>query len=57
MYGMLTQECEDLKKLMGEVSSIFTENGLCNIICEQARDKIQLYNWSNPCAQGEVSVL
>ena len=36
MYGAVTEECDDLKRVMGEVLSLLTGNGLCNIICKLA---------------------
>ena len=39
MYGSSTEECDDAKKVMGEVLSILTWNGLCNILCEQYWDR------------------
>ena len=38
MYGEIVEECGDVKKVMGERSSLLTVNGLCNILCEQARE-------------------
>ena len=37
MYGTIPEECDDAKKVMGEVLSLLTENGICNIICKKYR--------------------
>ena len=38
MYGAILEECDDVNKVMGEVSSLFTGNVICNIIFEQSRE-------------------
>ena len=35
MYGTITEECDYVKKLMGDVLSILTGNGICDLLCEQ----------------------
>ena len=37
MYGTITEKCDDVKKVMGDVLSIFTGNGICDLLCEQYR--------------------
>ena len=34
MYGDNTEEYYDAKKVMGEVSSLLSGNGLCDLLCE-----------------------
>ena len=34
MYGSIPGGCDNLKKLMGEVLSLLTGNGICNLLCE-----------------------
>ena len=36
MYGAIPEECENVKKVMGEVSSILKGNGLYDLLCERA---------------------
>ena len=36
MYGAIPEGCDDVKKMMGEVLSLLTGNGLCNLICKLA---------------------
>ena len=34
MYGAIPEGCDDVKKMMGEVLSLLTGNGICNLLCE-----------------------
>ena len=34
MYGEIAEKFDDVKKVMGEVSSLLSGNGLCNILWE-----------------------
>ena len=34
MYGSIEEGCDDVKKVMGELLSLFAGNGLCDLICE-----------------------
>ena len=34
MYGSIEEGCDDVKKVMEEVSSLLTGNGICNLPCE-----------------------
>ena len=38
MYGVITEVCDDVKKVMGEVMSLLTGNGLCDLLCEKSRE-------------------
>ena len=38
MYGAIPEEFDDVKKVMGEMSSLLTVNGLCNLICERDQE-------------------
>ena len=50
MYGTIPEECDDAKKVMGEVLSLLTENGICNIICKKHRQR------NFKCTIGETNV-
>ena len=57
MYGAIPEKRDDVKKVIDQVLSLLTENGLCNLLCEKImRVKFQVYNRSNACKQREVSV-
>ena len=32
LYSTITEECDDVKTVMGEVSSLLTINGLCSLL-------------------------
>ena len=38
MYGAIKEGCGGAKKVMGEMSSLLTGNGLCDLLCEQAQE-------------------
>ena len=38
MYGAITEERDDVKKVVVEVTCLLTGNGLCNLLCEQYQD-------------------
>ena len=35
IYIVITEECGDVNKVMGEVLSLLTGNGLCDLLCKQ----------------------
>ena len=39
MYGDNTEEYYDAKKVMGEVSSLLSGNGLCDLLCERVQER------------------
>ena len=40
MYGGIPEDCDNVKKLMGEFLSLFTVNGKCDIIGKQSGERI-----------------
>ena len=35
MYGAIPEKRDDVKKVIDQVLSLLTENGLCNLLCEK----------------------
>ena len=40
MHGGIPEDCDNVKKLMGEFLSLFTVNGKCDIIGKQSGERI-----------------